>query len=73
MSELLASISFDRWILHALVLLPLAGVVPIVLGEERSARRMALIVTLLEFVLSVGLWWAFDPEQGGMQLASSAP
>jgi NADH-quinone oxidoreductase subunit M len=73
MSQLLASISFDRWILHALVLLPLAGVVPILLGDERGAKRMALIVTLLEFVLSVGLWWAFDPEQGGMQLVSGAP
>src|SRR3954470_5373057 len=73
MSQLLASISFDRWILHALVLLPLAGVIPILLGDERSAKRMALIVTLLEFVLSVGLWWAFDPEQGGMQLVSGAP
>jgi len=73
MSELLASISFNRWILHALVLLPLAGVVPILLGEERSAKRMALIVTMLELVLSVGLWWAFDPGQGGMQLVSSAP
>src|SRR3954468_9771856 len=73
MSQLLASISFDRWILHGLVLLPLAGVVPILLGDERTAKRMALIVTLLEFVLSVGLWWAFDPEQGGMQLVSGAP
>jgi NADH-quinone oxidoreductase subunit M len=73
MSELLASISFSRWILHALVLLPLAGVVPILLGDERSAKRMALIVTMLELVLSVGLWWAFDPDQGGMQLVSSAP
>src|SRR3954466_6348022 len=73
MSQLLAAISFDRWILHALVLLPLAGVVPILLGDERGAKRMALIVTLLEFLLSAGLWWAFDPEQGGMQLVSSAP
>jgi NADH-quinone oxidoreductase subunit M len=73
MSELLASISFDRWILHALVLLPLAGVVPILVGEESGAKRMALVVTILEFVLSIGLWWAFDPDQGAMQLVSSAP
>ena len=73
MSQLLASISFDRWILHLLVLLPLAGVVPILLGDERSAKRLALAVTTLEFVLSLGLWWAFDPGQGGMQLVSSAP
>src|SRR3954470_18371137 len=73
MTGLLASTSFDRWILHVLVLLPLAGVVPILLGDERSAKRLALIVTTLEFVLSLGLWWAFDPNQAGMQLASTAP
>jgi NADH-quinone oxidoreductase subunit M len=64
---------YGQWILHALVLLPLAGVVPILLGEERSAKRMALVVTVLELVLSLGLWWAFDPTDGGMQLVSSAP
>jgi NADH-quinone oxidoreductase subunit M len=73
MSQLLAALAFDRWILHALVLLPLAGVVPILLGDERSAKRMALVVTVLEFLLSAGLWWAFDPAKSGMQLVSSAP
>jgi NADH-quinone oxidoreductase subunit M len=73
MTGLLASTSFDRWILHVLVLLPLAGVVPILLGDERSAKRTALVVTTLEFVLSLGLWWAFDPANGGMQLQSSTP
>jgi NADH-quinone oxidoreductase subunit M len=73
MTDLLASISFDRWILHVLVLLPLAGVVPILVGDERSAKRMALAVTTLEFLLSLGLWWALDPANGGMQLQSSTP
>jgi NADH-quinone oxidoreductase subunit M len=73
MSQLLQSIGYDRWILHVLVLLPLAGVVPVLLGDERSAKRMALAVTTLELLLSGGLWWAFDPTQAGMQLVSSAP
>ena len=73
MKELLASIYFDRWILHALILLPLAGTVPVLLGDERSAKRMALAITTLELILSLGLWWAFDPSQAGMQLVSSAP
>jgi NADH-quinone oxidoreductase subunit M len=73
MTQLLQSIGYDRWILHALVLLPLAGVVPVLLGDERSAKRMALAVATVEFLLSVGLWWAFQPGQGGMQLLSSAP
>src|SRR3954451_23653331 len=73
MIQLLQSIGYDRWILHALVLLPLAGVVPVLLGDERSAKWMALAVTTLELLLSVGLWWAFAPTEGGMQLVSSAP
>jgi NADH-quinone oxidoreductase subunit M len=72
MTELLASMSYGQWILHVLVLLPLAGAVPILLGDERSARRMALVVTLLELVLSLGLWWTFDTGESGMQLVSSA-
>ena len=73
MTDFLASIEYGRWILHALVLLPLAGVVPVVLGDERSAKRMALAVTSLVFFLSAGLWWAFDATDGGMQFVSSAP
>src|SRR3982751_2844668 len=73
MIQLLQSIGYDRWILHALVLLPLAGVVPVLRGDERSAKWMALAVTTLELLLSVGLWWALDPAEAGMQLVSSAP
>jgi len=73
MTEFLDSIGYGHWILHALILLPLAGVVPVLLGEERSAKRMALAVTLLELVISLGLWWDFDIRNAGMQLVSSAP
>ncbi|MGH7507877.1 MAG: complex I subunit 4 family protein [Gemmatimonadales bacterium] len=73
MTDLLTSIYFDRWILHALILLPLAGAVPVLLGDERTAKLTALLVTVLEFLLSAGLWWVFDATDGGMQLVSSAP
>jgi NADH-quinone oxidoreductase subunit M len=72
MSQFLQSISFSQWILHGLVLLPLAGAVPILLGDERSAKRVALVITTIEFLLSLGLWWVFDPTERGMQLVSSA-
>ena len=73
MTQFLDSIGYGQWILHALILLPLAGVVPILLGEERTAKRMALAVTLVELVISLGLWWAFDVRNPGMQLVSTAP
>jgi len=45
MSQVLASISYGQWILHALVLLPLIGVVPVLLGSEAAAKRTALVFT----------------------------
>jgi NADH-quinone oxidoreductase subunit M len=56
-----------------LIVLPLIGVVPVLLGDERSAKHTALIVTTLEFILSAGLWWSLDPAGPAMQLVSNAP
>ena len=73
MTEFLDSIGYGQWILHALVVLPLLGVVPVLLGPESSAKWTALLVTVVEFVLSLGLWWALDPSRGTLQLVSNAP
>ena len=73
MTELLDSIGYGQWILHALVVLPLLGVVPVLLGPESSAKWTALVVTTVELVLSLGLWWALDPARGTLQLVSSTP
>src|SRR5688500_16572924 len=73
MTEFLDSIGYGQWILHALVVLPLLGVVPVLLGPESSAKWTALLVTTVEFVLSLGLWWALDPSRGTLQLVSNAP
>ena len=73
MTHLLESIGYGTWILHVLVVLPLIGVVPVLLGDERSAKHTALIVTTLEFVLSVGLWWSLKPAGLPMQLVSDTP
>jgi NADH-quinone oxidoreductase subunit M len=73
MIDFLRSIGYEHWILHLLVTLPLAGVVPILLGDERSAKISALVVTTLEFVASIGLWWVLDPSKPSMQLISDVP
>jgi NADH-quinone oxidoreductase subunit M len=73
MTQFLQSIHYGEWILHALIVLPLLGVVPVLLGDPKSARRTALVVTTLELVLSLGLWWALVPGQGGLQLVANIP
>jgi NADH-quinone oxidoreductase subunit M len=71
MTAFLQSIQYSQWILTVLLALPLAGVVPVLLGSEASAKRTALVITVLEFVLSVGLWWALDPTLRGTQLLTN--
>ena len=71
MIAFLASIGYDRWILHVLLLLPLVAAAGVLLAPASWARWFTLIVALTEFVLSLGLWWAFDPANGGIQFQSS--
>jgi NADH-quinone oxidoreductase subunit M len=73
MSDFLTSTGYQSWILHVLIALPLIGVVPVLLGPETMAKRTALVVTTLEFLLSVGLWWSLDPANGAPQLVSEYP
>ena len=72
MSPFLASIGYSHWALHALILLPLLGIIPVLLVPVAAARRVALAITVIEFVVSLGLWWAYVPA-AGMQLVSSVP
>jgi NADH-quinone oxidoreductase subunit M len=70
MNAFLSSIQYDRWIVNVLLLLPLVGMVPILLAPARIAKHLALWLTVLEFVLSMGLWWAFVPGRGAMQFTA---
>ena len=72
MREFLVSIHYGAWVLPALLGIPLLGALLIVLqsafaaddgslAAAPSARWIALIAFLVEFVVSLGMWWAFDP------------
>ena len=69
MPALLEAVHYDRWILHVLLLLPLAAMPLVLVFPVRFARWIALAVALTETVLGVGLWWAFDPGNPGLQFA----
>ena len=86
MRELLAAIHYDVWILPALLAIPLvgAGLVFILCKPAPSgataeytggakARRIALATLVVEFVLSLGMWWAFDENVAGWQFYVDIP
>ncbi len=67
-------VAYDSWALHALIWLPLVGMGHVLWAPEDRAKHIALRWSLAVFVLSLGLWWAYDPSQGaGYQLTSSDP
>ena len=73
MSGLLTSIGYQGWALHVLLWLPLLGMAAVLAGPEESARRTAFVWSMVVFVVSVGLWWAYEPGVAGFQLATSVP
>src|SRR5687768_7455190 len=78
MLEFLADIGYERWVLPALLLIPLAGAILIYvarIGRGRvddianaaSARVIAFATLLVEFIVSAGLWWTFDTSRSTWQ------
>ncbi len=83
MNQFLGSIGYMRWVLPVLLLIPTVGALAIwaqglpgrgapgdddvASGVAAVPRLMALVTFGLEFVVSMGLWWAYDPTNAGWQ------
>src|SRR5919201_1322496 len=60
---------YRTWVLTALLVWPLiAGAIALIV-PARFAKHAALVASLIEFALSVPLWWTFVPGTG-MQLVA---
>src|SRR5258705_448664 len=57
---------YARWVLTALLAWPLVAAAVVLFVPVPRAKYVALFATLVEFALSVPLWWEFAPA-GGMQ------
>ncbi|HEX7595275.1 MAG TPA: NADH-quinone oxidoreductase subunit M, partial [Gemmatimonadaceae bacterium] len=77
MASFLDSIGYNSWVLPALLLIPLVGGVLVLLlpvrapvgtgVETPAARQVTFWLFVLEFVVSIGLWWSFNPADTGWQ------
>ena len=66
MQAFLISIGYNSWVLPALLIIPVAGAIPLLAMGQRiehresssnAARQIAFGTLLLEFIVSIGLWW----------------
>src|SRR6266508_2049028 len=62
---------YRHWVLTALLAWPVAGALATLVAPARRAKHIALAASLVEFAISVPLWWTFDPS-GGMQFQLDA-
>src|SRR2546428_12875938 len=63
---------YARWVLTALLPWPAVAAAAILTAPPRWAKHLGFAASLIEFVISVPLWWTFVPS-GGMQFVGDAP
>ena len=73
MTAFLDGIHYARWAISLLLAIPLVGALLIWPAAKEAAKRIALGVALVEFVVSLGLWWAYDPAGPAMQVGGWLP
>ena len=84
MTTLLESIGYNTWVLSALLVIPLVGAVVILAlpvrdpaqtggVETPAARQLAFWFFVLEFIVSLGLWWSYNPTDTGWQASIDTP
>ncbi|MCK5814112.1 MAG: NADH-quinone oxidoreductase subunit M, partial [Cocleimonas sp.] len=65
---------FDGYLLSVLVWLPIIGGIAVLFApEKRVARPLALVVSVLTFIISIPLWTGFNPTGFAMQFVELSP
>ncbi len=88
MTAFLDSIGYMSWVLPALLVIPVIGAMIVLLipkggtapggdeiagGTAGTVRWVAFLTLLIECLVSLGLWWSFDPAAPNWQAAFDAP
>ena len=64
--------TYGSWVITALLAWPLLAGLIILFAPQKLVKQAALVASLVEFGLSVPLWWAFVPS-AGMQFMVDQP
>jgi NADH-quinone oxidoreductase subunit M len=88
MTAFLNSIGYMSWVLPALLVIPVVGAIIVLLipkgstapggdeiagGTAGTVRWVAFLTLLIEAIVSLGLWWSFDPAATAWQATFDAP
>jgi NADH-quinone oxidoreductase subunit M len=84
MRDFLASIHYGQWILPTLLFLPAIGAILTWIhgiyehlngrtgrDVDAFARYLPFGIFVIEFILSLGMWWAYDPQGAAFQFTTT--
>ena len=63
---------YQDWVVLALLVWPIVGALAVLAAPSHLAKHIALSAALVEFAISVPMWWTFVPA-AGMQFRFDAP
>ena len=70
---ILEAIGYDGWILHFLLWFPLLGVGLVAASPTERAKHVALAVAVVQFLVSIPLWFGFNTATAAFQYGSAIP
>src|SRR5690606_2882976 len=73
MEALLSFLDYSAWATHFVLWFPLLAAAVVLAAPPARARHIAFGAALVEFLVSIPLWTAFNPASAAFQFASAAP
>ncbi len=73
MEALLSFLDYSAWATHFVLWFPLLAAAVVLAAPPARARHIAVGAALVEFLVSIPLWTAFNPASAAFQFASAAP
>jgi NADH-quinone oxidoreductase subunit M len=67
MTGFLSNIGYGNWVIDALLIVPLLAGGALLFAPEKDAKKWALVAAVIEFLISLPLWWVFEQGTPAMQ------
>jgi NADH-quinone oxidoreductase subunit M len=69
----MSGLGYSSWVLQFLVFFPIVGMAAVLFSGERHAKHLALAFATIELLVSIPLWFVFNPASAASQFAVAAP
>ncbi|MGQ0563175.1 MAG: complex I subunit 4 family protein [Gemmatimonadota bacterium] len=73
MNAFLEGLGYMRWGLHFLLWFPVIAMFVVLFAKEAQAKQIALAAALIEFIVSLPLWFLFQDSSAHLQFATVTP